>query len=325
MSTTGRFRSPPAVLVVAGPTASGKTALAIELAQRLDTEIISADSMQVYKGMEIGTAAPSLEERARVTHHFVSCLDPKEQFSAGAFGRVARSIAARLNARGRIALLVGGSGLYIRAAIDGLFPGPGKDEAVRRRLHDEADRFGVAALYSRLETVDPGYAAVILPGDLRRIVRALEVYELTGEPMSRLHRRHRAGAPPLDALQIAVDLPRDVLYARIDARVDRMIEAGFLEEVRALMDRGCLDRFAQLRTLGYREFAEYLEGRKTYAEAVEEMKRNTRRYARRQLIWFRGDTRIHWLRASGDTPVGDLADRALALIEGWSTRAPGSL
>ena len=305
---------PPDVVAIVGATASGKTALSLEVARRLDTEIISADSMQVYKGMEIGTAAPTLEERAKIKHHFVGFLSPLEQFSAGSFGTAARDVIAALNRRWRIALLVGGSGLYLRAVIDGLFPGPARDETIRARLHAEAEQSGVQILYERLQSIDPDYVNVILPGDLRRIVRALEVYELTGKPISALHRLHQNESPSLRVLQIGLDLPREVLYRRINERVERMLACGFLDEVRTLLAQGYGDRFAQLRTLGYREFADYLQGKCSYEEALEMMKRNTRRYARRQLIWFRGDPRIQWIPVNEEATVSDLADRVINLI-----------
>ncbi len=300
------------LVVVVGPTASGKTALAIELAERLQTEIISADSMQFYRGMEIGTGAPTPEQLARVRHHFVAFLDPSEDFSAGAFEQQAREIVAELNARGKIAVAVGGSGLYISALIDGLFPGPGKDESIRRRLQDQAEEGGVPDLYARLRQVDPGYAEIINPNDLRRIVRALEVFEITGTPLSVLHREHRDSIIPLDAVQVALDYPREELYARIDARVDRMIEEGLLDEVRSLVDGGYADALERLRSLGYREMMNHLRGESSLEEAVELMKRNTRRYAKRQFTWFRGDPRIHWLSPAGKT-LEALVNEALAL------------
>ncbi len=301
------------IIAVVGPTASGKTALAVALAERLKTEIISADSMQVYRGMAIGTGAPTPEEQARARHHFVGMLDPFEQFTAGTFGRQARVAAAMLNASGKPAIVAGGSGLYVRAFIDGLFPGPGKDESIRARLHAEAEFAGAAALYERLQAVDPAYAEIILPGDLRRIVRALEVFEITGQPFSKLHQEHREAEPPLDALLVGLDWPRDKLYARIDARVDAMLEAGFIDEVRLLMEQGYTERLMQLRTLGYREFAAHLLGRQTYEEARAAMQQNTRRYAKRQLTWWRGDSRIHWLPQSADTTPEQRADSIVAL------------
>ena len=290
-----------AVLAVVGPTASGKTALAIELAERLGTEVISADSMQVYRGMEIGTAAPTANEQARAPHHFVGILEPDEQFTAGRFGDEARAIVERLNREGRVAVVVGGSGLYVRALIDGLFPGPGKDSVFRERLQLEADLKGVGALYTRLREVDPDYAAIIQPTDLRRIIRGLEVYERTGTPLSKLHREHRDESMSLDAVQVALNYPRQVLYDRIDARVDRMLEAGFVDEVKRLLEGGRAKRLFELRTLGYREFAAYLRGEQAFEEAREAMKRNTRRFAKRQLSWFRADPRIHWLTAAADS------------------------
>ena len=312
IQTDTRGRAPQVIAVV-GPTASGKTALAIELAERLGTEIISADSMQVYRGMEIGTGAPGPQELARVKHHFVAFLEPFEGFSAGEFERLAREHVARLNAQGKPGVVVGGSGLYVTALIDGLFPGPGKDEAVRARLHRQAEEQGVGPLYARLVEVDPDYADVIQCNDLRRIVRALEVYELTRQPLSKLHRDHRDGANSLSAVQVAPDWPRDRLYDRINCRVDRMLEAGLLDEVQALLDRGYADHIDRVRSLGYREMAAYLRGDVPLDEATELMKRNTRRYAKRQLTWFRADPRIHWLPPQSRT-APELAEDVVAEV-----------
>lgn len=294
------------LIAVVGPTATGKTALALALAERLDTEIISADSMQVYRGMAIGTAAPTAAERARVPHHFVGTLDPGAPFSAGAFQRAAREVAGALRRRGRVPVAAGGSGLYVRALIDGLFEGPGGDAAVRKRLADEAERHGTAALYARLEEADPAYARAILPNDLRRIIRALEVYETTGTPLSALHVAQEA--VPIPALQVAIDLPRAALYARIDRRVEHMVAEGFLDEVQALREGGHGPALAQLRSVGYREFLAHLEGRLSLAEATAAMQQATRRLARRQLSWFKKDPRIVWLPPA---PPGLLAAHVL--------------
>ncbi len=303
------------VLAVVGPTASGKTALAIELAERLDTEILSADSMQVYRGMEIGTAAPTREEQERITHHFVGFLDPGAEFSAGMFERMAREVVERLNACGKVAVVAGGAGLYVRALLEGLFPGPAKDDAVRQRLHREAEIEGVPSLYARLQEHDPVYAQLINANDLRRIVRALEVYELTGEPLSTLHAEHQEAAMPLAAVQVGLDWPRDELYARIDARVDRMLEQGFVEEVRALLDAGYEKHIHRLRSLGYREFAAFLAGKQSFEEAAEAMKQNTRRFAKRQLTWFRSDPGIHWMKAEAGRSISSYAEEARRLLE----------
>lgn len=303
------------VLAIVGPTASGKSALAVLVAERLATEIVSADSMQFYRGMEIGTAAPTPDELARVRHHFVGFLSPNEEFSAGAYEVAAREVVAKLNARGKTAVVVGGSGLYVSALIDGLFPGPGKDEALRTRLHEEAEEAGVDELYARLENVDPAYADTINPNDLRRIVRALEVYELTGRPLSELHREHRASERPLRAVQVGLDWPREELYARIDARVDEMLERGLVAEVERLFAEGYAEEIERLRSLGYREIAAYLRGEIPLDEAVELMKRNTRRYAKRQLTWFRADPRVQWLKAGGEISLEGLAEETLARVE----------
>ncbi len=290
------------VLAVVGPTASAKTSLAIELAEHLDTEIISADSMQFYRGMEIGTGAPSAEELARVQHHFVGHLEPSEEMSAGDFEVAARAVVKELNARGKPAVVVGGAGLYVQALIDGLFEGPGKAPAIRERLETEAEEQGAEALHARLQTVDPEYAGRIEQGDLRRIVRALEVYEVTGRPISQLYLEQRERSKALNSVQVALDWPRDTLYARINARVDAMIEAGFADEVGRLIERGYGGDIKRLRSIGYREIAAHLRGECTLDEAVESMKMFTRRYAKRQLTWFRGDPRIHWLKAgTGET------------------------
>jgi tRNA dimethylallyltransferase len=304
----------PQLVAVVGPTASGKTSLAIQLAERLETEIISADSMQFYRGMEIGTGAPSAEELGRVKHHFIGCIEPSEDFSAGAFQETARGVVAGINARGRMAVVVGGSGLYVSALIDGLFEGPGKDEAIRRRLQEEAEELGASKLYAHLQEVDPDYARIINHNDLRRIVRALEVFELTGRPLSALHREHREASGSLDAIQIALDYPRDDLYARINARVDRMIEQGLVDEVRRLLEQGYGPHIERLRSLGYREIAAQLRGECELGAAIEQMKQNTRRYAKRQLTWFRGDPRIQWLRVEEQTTQAVLREGALDLL-----------
>jgi tRNA dimethylallyltransferase len=300
--------------VIAGPTASGKTALAVRVAERLGAEIISADSMQFYRGMEIGAGAPSAEELRRVKHHFIGFIDPSREFSAGLYASMARDVVDNLLSLGRIPVIVGGSGLYIRALLDGLFEGPGKDPKIRERIYAEAREFGAAPLFERLTLVDPDYAHRIEPNDLRRIARALEVFELTGRPLSVLHHEHQESASRLDAVQVALDFPRDVLYARINARVDAMLEAGLLDEVRMLIERGWAGHIERLRSLGYREMAAHIRGECSLEEAVELMKMNTRRYAKRQLSWFRGDSRIHWLSVDEDSSDESLADATLELL-----------
>ncbi len=303
------------LVAVVGPTASGKTAFGIELAKALGSEIISADSMQFYRGMEIGTGAPTPEERAQVPHHLVGVLDPSEEMIAAEFGDKAREIVAALNARGKTAVVVGGSGLYLQALIDGLFPGPGKDPAIRARLEAEAAESGIAPLYARLETIDPLYANVVYDTDLRRIVRALEIHELTGRPLSELHREHRDQTESLDAVQIGLDYPRDILYDRINRRVDAMIAFGLVPEVEALIADGYGDDIDRLKSLGYREVAAYVRGECSLDEAVERMKMFTRRYAKRQLTWFKGDTRVEWIDVNAPEPCTFHLKRTLDLLK----------
>lgn len=297
------------IVAIVGPTGSGKTALGIELAERLGTEIISADSMQCYRGMAIGTGAPSANELAHVKHHFVGCYDLRTRVTAADFAERARAVVEELNAQSKPAVVVGGSGLYIRALIDGLFEGPGGDEARREALAQQAEREGVESLYTRLRDVDPAYAGRIAPTDLRRIVRALEVFELTGRPFSELHAE--TGAEGFDSAQFALDYPRDVLYDRINRRVDAMLEAGLLDEVQALLDTGYADEIERLRSLGYRELAAHLRGELSLSEAVEQMKMLSRRYAKRQLTWFRADSRIKWIDVNRHETVVSQADWVL--------------
>lgn len=302
-------------VAVVGPTASGKTALAIALARRLDTEIISVDSMQFYRGMEVGTAAPTAEEQAAVPHHFVSFLNPDEQYSAGAFARDARAVMDDLHARGRIPVVAGGSALYVTALLDGLFEGPARDEAIRTRLKHQAETQGVPALYARLREVDPGYAEIVLPNDLRRIVRGLEVWEITGRPMSELHAEHRRETEPVPSLYVGVEHPREALYARINARVDRMIDEGLLDEVQRLIDAGYEPAIARLKSLGYRELAAYLRGEQTLDAALEQMKMFTRRFAKRQLSWYRGDERVRWLPVAEFPTAEAQADEVMRWLQ----------
>ncbi len=287
--------SRPDIIAVVGPTASGKTALAIDIAEALDTEIVSADSMQFYRGMEIGSGAPSADELARVRHHFVSFLDPGETMSAGRFESIARPVIDRLNAEGRVAIVVGGSGLYIRALIDGLIDGPSASGDLRARLAERAESVGAEAMYRDLVAIDPAYAAQIDPNDLRRIVRALEVYELTGKAFSAHHAEQQPIRAPLECLQIAIDWPRAELYERINRRVEAMFASGFVEEVETLLRGGQEANLLRLRALGYREIIRHLRGGRSREETVELIKQQTRRYAKRQLTWFRADTRIEWI------------------------------
>ena len=295
------------LIVVVGPTGSGKTALAITLAKQFNAEILSADSMQFYRGMEIGTAAPTQEEQAQVPHHFVSCLNPDETMAAGKYQELARAKVQELQQQGKQVVVVGGSGLYVNALIDGLFEGPARDEAIRERLMEEAETQGNDALMQRLQTVDPDYAAQLTSSnDLIRIVRALEVYEITGTPFSILHQEHQDSAQRLDARFFGLDWDREQLYARINTRVDAMVTAGWVEEVQALLNAGYGPELNRLKALGYREIAAHLQGKQSLEEALEATKMHHRRYAKRQLTWFRGDDRVHWLQCTPETTSAQL-------------------
>ena len=301
----------PQVIGVVGPTGSGKTALAIALAQRLDTDIISADSMQFYRGMEIGSAAPTPEERAAAPHHFVSFLNPDEYMSASDFAQAARPVVARLNEQGKVAVLCGGSGLYVSALVDGLFEGPGRDDAVRDRLQADAEALGNEHLMARLQSVDPDYAATLTSSNDRiRLIRALEVYEVTGRPFGQWHAEHRATAAPLNAKLVAPEWPRAELYARINLRVEAMVAAGWVEEVRALLNAGYAPHIERLKALGFREIAAHLRGEQTLEEAIAQAQMHHRRYAKRQTSWFNNVAKARWIPASLDT--GAWVEQALA-------------
>lgn len=282
------------VTVIAGPTAAGKTAAGIGLAQRLGAEIISADSRQVYKYLDIGTAKPTAAERARVPHHLVDFLDPDEPYSAADYAADARAAMDDLDSQGKRYIVVGGSGLYLRALIEGLAAIPPADQAIREELAAFVAAHGKAALHQRLQEVDPSTAARLKANDTVRIVRALEVYHLTGKPISRWHHNERVKDGRTYRL-VVLDVGRDDLYARIERRVDAMIEQGLVAEVRGILDRGYAPSLNSLRTVGYREIIAHLAGEYGFDQAVELIKRNTRNFAKRQLTWFRGMKAAEWL------------------------------
>ena len=311
---------PPAVVAVVGPTASGKSDLAVALALALDGEVVNADALQLYRGMDVGTAKLTPHERRGVPHHLLDVLDVREEASVAAYQRQAREVVAGIHARGRRAVVVGGSGLYVRALLDRLEIPP-TDAQVRARIEADLDREGAAALHARLARLDPAAAAAILPGNGRRVVRALEVVELTGRPFSATLPQQEYHLP---AVQIGLAVPRPQLDARIAGRVQRMWEQGLVQEVRDLAGRGLREGRTARRALGYAQVLEALDATGTggagdgggdpggldaaLAAAREATVLATRRFARRQESWFRRDHRIHWLPF--DAP--DLPARALA-------------
>jgi tRNA dimethylallyltransferase len=290
------------LLAVVGPTASGKTEAALAVAARLGAEIVSIDSMLVYRGMDVGTAKPTAEQRALVPHHLLDVADPGRPFSVAEFQRLVLEAVHEIRARGDGVLLVGGSGLYFRAVVDGLYF-PQTDAALRSDLEAEALGAGAETMYARLRSVDPMAAAKIEPGNLRRTVRALEVAALTGRPFSTF-----AGSwdryPPGRVRAAGVALAPDDLRARIESRVRSMVEAGFAHEVEALLDRGLGPSLTSSQAIGYAEMARHLSGEMTLEEAVRSTIRRTRALARRQMAWFRRDPRVRWFEAGPRGAIG---------------------
>ncbi len=291
------------MVVIVGPTAAGKTALSLKLAKAFNGEIVSADSMQVYRYMDIGTAKPTKEEREDVPHHLIDIVDPDCEYSAADFKRDAERVISDIVSRSRRVFLVGGTGLYVRALLEGLFDGPGKVPWLRTELEERARRAGREALYRELEVVDPASARRIHPNNIARIIRALEVYHATGRPLSEFHRRHGFGEERFDTLKIGLVRDRRVLYADIEKRVDRMIEGGLLEEVRWLLEAGYTQELKPMLALGYREMTDHIMGRLDFDEAVAELKKNTRNYAKRQLTWFKKDSGIRWFSPDDEAGI----------------------
>ncbi|MFJ4918286.1 tRNA (adenosine(37)-N6)-dimethylallyltransferase MiaA [Streptomyces sp. NPDC088725] len=300
----------PRVIAVVGPTAAGKSDLGVHLARQLDGEVVNADSMQLYRGMDIGTAKLTPAERAGVPHHLLDIWDVTEAASVAEYQKRARAEMDRLLAEGRTPVLVGGSGLYVRGAIDAL-DFPGTDPEVRARLEGELALRGSGALHARLSAADPQAGRAILPSNGRRIVRALEVIEITGKPFTANLPGHEA---VYDTIQIGVDVERPELDARIALRVERMWSAGLVDEVRALETQGLREGRTASRALGYQQVLASLAGECTDEEARAETVRATKRFARRQDSWFRRDARVHWLDGGAEHRE-ELPQRALALVE----------
>jgi tRNA dimethylallyltransferase len=284
-----------AVGFIVGPTGAGKSALAMAVAERMNCEIINADSRQFYRGMDLGTAKPSAADRARVAHHLIDVRDPDETLDVAEFARLARAAIEDIAARGRNPLVVGGSGLYLRVIRGGIFSGPAASAEIRERLAKLAAERGVTHLHSQLREIDPDAANRIGVNDLYRIVRALEVFELTGETISAHQNRHQFADIGYDTLIVGVEVERKKLYEAIDNRFDAMVAAGLVAEVRALVDAGYSPGKPPLSTIGYKQMAAYLRGECTLDEATAAAKQESRRLAKRQLTWFRREAQIVWL------------------------------
>ena len=294
-------------LYLTGPTAAGKTAVGVELARRLGAEVVALDSMTLYRGMDIGTAKPTAEEMGGVPHHLIDVLDPWEAASVADYRARALGVLADLEARGTRALFVGGTALYLKAMLRGLFDGPAADPALRRDLEAEADRLGAAALHDRLARVDPPTATRLHPNDRRRIVRALEVHAATGRPLSAFQVEH--DRPAAGARVVALERPREELRGRIDRRVERMFADGFVEEVRALQAGPRPLGPVPAQGVGYREVIDLLAGRATLAGTVTLVQARTRQFAKRQSTWFRGLAEVRPWPVAADEPPGVTAER----------------
>lgn len=301
-------------IVIVGPTASGKSRLGIFLAARFNGEIVSCDALQLYRRMDIGTAKVTLAERERIPHHMLDLLDPSEEFSAGAFQDHARESLEGIRGRGRIPFVVGGTGFYLRALLEGLFDGPSREEFLRERMRKIIDRKGPKALHRALERVDPESASRIAEADGKRIIRAYEIYLVSGQPMSLWQQQPRNVLEGYRWLKIGIQMPRERLYERINTRVDDMFRSGFPEEVKALMAEypGSSPAF---KAIGYRQTVDYIDGKCSLEEAVENTKMESRRYAKRQMTWFRRDSDIRWIEDE-DEPE-KLEAEAEALVEGF--------
>lgn len=334
-SASARHEPRIPLVALVGPTATGKTALALALAERLrgatdglhmgdgdgggisDCEVISADSRQIYRLMEIATAKPTPEERARLPHHLIDVVWPDESYTLAQYQADAMAAIGAIWARGRLPLLVGGTGLYVRAVVDGLaIPQVAPSPELRAELEAEGRAHGPTALHARLAALDPVAAARIDPANMRRVVRALEVCIVSGRPFSE---QQGARPTPYHSLLLGLNMERQALYARADRRIDAMLAAGLVDETQMLVARGYGWELPSMSSLGYREIGAYLRGEMTLAEAVERFKLDTHGYIRRQLTWFRPDARIIWLDAA--LPVEQLADAALARIWQWMREA----
>ncbi|RPJ54946.1 MAG: tRNA (adenosine(37)-N6)-dimethylallyltransferase MiaA [Acidobacteria bacterium] len=306
--------SRPKLIALAGPTGSGKSALAVEAALVLHGEIVNCDSMQLYRKLNIGTAKPTDQQRRLVPHHLYDLLEPDEVYSAGRYMQEARAVCRQIAGRGHTPLVVGGTGLYLRALLEGVFEGPGRTEELRRRLHRIAGQRGSAYLHRLLARRDPEAARRIQPADRIRLVRALEVFFATGSPISRL----QPAREPFDEfsiVKIGLNLPRSELYARINRRVEEMFQSGLIEEVESLLRQDYSPDLKAFEALGYRAVVRFLKGEITLEEAVESTRRDTRRYAKRQMTWFRREADMHWIEFAGEDPRA--LEQVLAVV-GWA-------
>ena len=294
------------VIVIVGPTCTGKTSLGIKIAARLKSEILSADSRQVYKYLTIGTAKPEHEDLKKAHHYFIDDLEPNQDYNVSMFEQQAIDIIKMLHTKNKIPVVVGGSGLYIKALIDGIFD-IGSDENFRRNLLDERRKYGNEYIYQKLKSVDPISADKMLPQNWKRVMRALEVYHLTGKPIWKLHNEHNREID-FKFIQFGLKWDRDKLYENIDQRVDKMLSSGLIDEVKSILEHDYDSNLNSLNTVGYKEIISYLNDEITLERAAELIKRNTRRYAKRQLTWFNADERINWIEMNNFSDIEKAAE-----------------
>lgn len=288
------------MIIILGPTGVGKSKFAINLAQDFGGEIISADSMQVYRYMDIGTAKPTAEERKKVPHHMIDLINPDQNFNAALYRTLGRKKIEELHNENKLIWVVGGTGLYIKALTQGIFSQPKIDPDIRERLKKEAEKRGGDFLYNRLKEVDRETASNLHPRDIFRIVRALEVFEATGVPISFFRKQHRFGDRPYHTFKIGLEMPRDDLYRKIDERVDRMIKIGLLEEVKRLIEMGFHEGLKPMRSLGYKQMIKFINKKIDWDNAIREIKFETHHFAKRQLTWFKADPEVHWWDVTKD-------------------------
>ena len=318
------FQAKPLVALV-GPTAVGKSRVGILLAKALGTEVLTADSRQVFRGMDIGMDKPTMAERQGVPHRLIDLVEPDQRFNVGLYRRHALEAIAELHGAGKLPLLVGGTGLYVRALLRGLWDGPAADWALRRTLEAEALDQGIGALYQELSRVDPASAQRLHPHDQVKIIRALEVYRLSGRPLSDAIHEHAFGDSPFSSLVIGLTREREPLYRRVDARVDEQLAKGLLEETRSLSAKGYDRQLGSMKGLGYRQMAGYLAGEYSYDEAVRLLKRDTRHFAKRQLTWFRKEPGLIWLRIEERDTFEDVTARILELVHRFLADPAGAV
>ena len=297
------------VIIIVGPTCSGKTNLSLKISQLIHSEIISADSRQIYKLLDIGTAKPINEQLKKVHHHLIDFLDPAANYDVSIFEKDAERIIEQCHTKNKIPLVVGGSGLYIKALIDGIFDTDVKNEEYRKLLHQKRREFGNEFLYEELKKIDPVSADKMLPQNWKRVMRALEVFHTTGEPIWKHHQKQSSLIQKkYNFIQFGLCWDRKLLYDRINQRVDRMIENGLVDEVKNILNKGYDKNLNSLNTVGYKEIIQYLAGFHSLEKAIELIKRNTRHYAKRQMTWFKKDKRIHWFEVKKLDDIDSIAD-----------------